>query len=86
MSDKRMSMDEIVSVFPNSWVLIIEPEYHLGTADVKSGIVKLSSESHEEFLKESAGVKVNSAVEFTGDLASLEQNAIITSYWSKLKK
>lgn len=86
MSDERMSMEEIVSVFPNRWVLIIEPEYHLGTADVKSGIVKLSSESHEEFIKKSACVKVNSAVEFTGDLASLEQNSIITSYWPKIKK
>lgn len=64
---------------PNRWVLIIDPEYHLGTAEVKSGIVKLSSESHGEFLEKSAGVKVNSAVEFTGDLASLEHGPIITS-------
>ena len=81
-----MSMEEIFSEFPNRWVLIIEPEYHLGTAEVKSGIVKLSSESHKEFLEKSAGVKVNSAVEFTGDLALLEQNPIITSYWPKIKK
>lgn len=86
MSDKRMSIEEIFSVFPNRWVLIIDPEYHLGTAEVKSGIVKLSSESHEEFLEMSAGVKVNSAVEFTGDLALLEHNPIITSYWPKIKK
>ncbi len=64
MPRKKMTVEEMEEKYPNMWIFIVDPEYHEGTTQLKSGIVHTHDVSRDEVYEASRKYKDNAAIRF----------------------
>ena len=65
MEQKRLTIDEMVQLYPDQWLFIVDCE-HSASTELISGIVAVHSSSREDIKKASVEYKGGAAIRYTG--------------------